>query len=221
MTFSLRSIRLAICGAAAAFAIPASAADEGFELWTEPSVSTDLDEDTGIQIQTSQRFRDADDGRVDTYVFRLWLHQKVSSTFTLSGGVEQNVNDGGADETRFLQQVTGKHGIVRSRLRLEERLVNGTGRMGLRVRPRLGVSVPLGTNDRWSGFADAEGFITLKSTSVGGDDGFTGLRTRVGAKYAASDNLAITLAYLRQQDIRDNRPDRVGHVPLIGLDFVF
>ncbi|MDN3644918.1 DUF2490 domain-containing protein [Pontixanthobacter aestiaquae] len=201
---------------------PAVASDDAFELWLNPSISTDLDDDTSIELETAQRFRSAADGRVDTYFFRGWVKQQVSDEFTLAGAVEKRFNDGSSDELRTMQQLSGKHGIFRTRVRLEQRFVEDRGgRMGLRLRPRAGISLPLGDNGKWSVKTDAELFWTLRGTSPGSDTGITGLRTQIGTSYDISDQLSLSLTYLRQQSFRDNAPDRVGHAPLLGVEFSF
>lgn len=204
--------------AGAAVATPAHAADDGFEFWLNPSVSTDFDDNTGVELETAQRFRSVADGRADTYFARLWLNQDLSDKLTLSGAVEQRINDPGRDETRLMQQLSGKFGVIRTRLRLEQRFVDEADRMGLRLRPRLGVALPLGTSGRWTAKADAELFSTLRSTSVGGDDGLTGLRTHIGATRKVNDRLSVGVVYLRQHDIRSGRPDTVGHAQLVTID---
>ena len=203
--------------------VPAAsfATDDAAELWFNPSISFDVDADTGIEIETAQRFRSADDGRADTYFARLWLNQQVAKNATLSGAIEKRVNDGGSDETRLIQQLSTSHGILRTRLRLEQRFVNGADRAGLRIRPRLGVSLPIDEDKRWKFKTDAELFLTLRSTSNGGDEGLTGLRTQTGVNYEISDNLTLSAAYLRQQDFDASRPDRIGHAPIIGVEFAF
>lgn len=207
--------------AALSIASPAVASDEAVEFWFNPSAEFALDDDTAVEIETAQRFRDADDGRADTYFGRLWIKQDVAQGITLSGAFERRINDGGDDETRLIQQMTVRSGILRGRLRTEQRFVDDADRMGMRLRPRIGVSVPLDEAGRWSLDADAEGFFTLRSTSRGGQDGLTGLRTQLGLGYEVSDRLAVSLTYLRQQDIRDNRPDIVGHAPLVGIELSF
>lgn len=203
--------------------VPAAsfATDNATELWFNPSISFDVNADTGIEIETAQRFRGADDGRADTYFARLWLNQQVAKNATLSGAIEKRVNDGGSDETRLIQQLSTSHGILRTRLRLEQRFVNGADRAGLRIRPRLGVSLPIDADKRWKFKKDAELFVTLRSTSNGGDEGLTGLRTQTGVSYEISDNLTLSAAYLRQQDFDASRADRVGHAPIIGVEFAF
>ncbi|MEM7780589.1 MAG: DUF2490 domain-containing protein [Pseudomonadota bacterium] len=209
-------------GAAIIAPSPAIASDEAFEFWLNPSVETSLDDDTAVELETAQRWRSSDDGRVDTYFFRGWVKQKLADNVTLAGAVEQRFNNGGSDEFRTMQQLSTSHGIIRTRLRLEQRFVDGRGgRMGLRLRPRLGVAVPLDEAGKWSAGADAELFWTLRGTSVGGDTGITGLRTQVGVDYEISDNLSLGLTYLRQQDFEPGGPDEIGHAPLIGIEFSF
>lgn len=220
MKYPLPAFALAAIAASAA-ASPAHASDEAFEFWLNPSVATDLDADTAIELETAQRFRNSGDGRVDTYFFRLWLKQDLSDAFTLGGALEQRINDGGRNETRTMQQLSGKHGVLRTRLRLEQRFVDNADRMGLRLRPRLGVAVPLDEAGRWEAGADAELFWTLRSTSAGGDEGITGMRTQIGVGYEVSDNLGLSLTYLRQQDFEPGGPDEVGHAPLIGIEYSF
>lgn len=213
-----------IVGALLLLAAPgaATANDEGIEIWFNPSIATDLDANTGIELETAQRFRNADDGRGDTYFLRLWLNQQVAEQWALSGAVEQRINDGGSDELRTIQQLSGRHGIFRTRFRLEQRFVEDRGgRMGLRFRPRAGISIPLDERGDWSFRSDAELFWTLRGTSPGGDTGITGLRTQLGVGYEVSENVALSLTYLRQQSFEDGGPDTVGHAPLVGLELTF
>ncbi|MGB7406165.1 MAG: DUF2490 domain-containing protein [Pacificimonas sp.] len=218
----LKSMMVSVWACLLLATTPAMASDEAFELWLNPSFATDLDGNTGLELETAQRFRDADDGRVDTYFGRLWLVQDLADNVKLAGAVERRINDGGDNETRVMQQLSTTHGIVKTRLRLEERFVdNRGGRMGLRLRPRLGVSLPLDAAGRWSFGTDAELFWTLRGTSSGGDTGITGLRNTAGFGYNISDRVSLSLKYLRQQDFEDNGPDEIGHAPLIGIDFTF
>ncbi len=206
--------------AALLLAVPsaAHASDEAFELWLNPAVSVDLDDDTAFELETAQRFRNAADGRPDTYYARFWLNQDIGDRLTLSGAVERRINDGSADETRLMQQLSLRQGVLRGRLRLEQRFVDDSGRMGLRVRPRLGVSLPLQVADKLSFDSDAELFLTLRSTGSSGDTGLTGLRTHVRLSYDLSDAVGLSIGYLRQQEIRDGAPDTIGHAPLIALE---
>ncbi|WP_299329275.1 DUF2490 domain-containing protein [Parasphingopyxis sp.] len=199
----------------------ALATDDDFEFWLNPAVGFDLDEDTSMEFETAQRFRDAGNGRPDTYFFRLWVNQALSDSVTIQGAVERRLNDGGSDETRVMQQLSTRHGILRTRLRLEERFVDNADRMGLRIRPRIGIAVPIDPEGRWSFETDAELFFTLRSNNRGGDTGATTLRTQIGFGYDISDRVSLSVAYLRNQDFEDNAPDEVGHAPIIGIEYAF
>ena len=200
---------------------PALAADDNFEFWINPSVEVAVGDDTSVEIETAQRFRDADDGNPDTYYGRIWLNHAVSDAITLSGGVERRINDGAANETRLLQQMSLKYCILRGRVRLEQRFVDNAAQTSWRLRTRGGVSVPIGQDSPWSFDANAEAFWTLRATSPTGQKGLTGLRTQIGVGYDINDNLSLSLGYLRQQDIRDGREDVVGHAPIIGIEASF
>lgn len=200
-------------------ASPANASDEAAEYWFNPSVALDLNDDTGIELETAQRFRSESDGRPDTYFARLWVNKAVAETVTFGGALERRVNDGGANETRLIQQLSTRHGVWRTRLRLEQRFVEGGDGTGLRIRPRLGLSMPLQQTQRLALKTDAELFFTVRSTRAGGDTGLTGLRTQIGFAYEVSEHLSLSAAYLRQQDIVNDAPDTIGHAPIIGIEF--
>ena len=80
--------------------------------------------------------------------------------------------------------------------------------------------MPLDAAGKWSFGTDAELFLTLRGTSVGGDTGLTGLRTQYKLGYEVNDNLSLSAIYLRQQDFRDNRPDRVGPLDWGRIQFL-
>ncbi len=217
---AFRNLAVLFVGASILVAQPALAADEDGEIWFGPSFATDIDDDTSVELQTAQRFRDQSRGRADTYYARGWVHQKIADNFTLSGAAEYRINDEGDDEVRVIQQIGAKQGILRARLRLEERFIESNGgRMGFRIRPRVGVRVPL--NDALTASADGELFYTARATSDGGSTGLTGVETRVGFTYDFSGNFTLGVKYLRAQSLRDNRPDKVSHAPLFELDFSF
>jgi hypothetical protein len=217
MRFPTFAAAVALVGCAA----PAAAADQDFEFWLNPSAEVALDGDTALELETAQRLRSADSGRVDTYYFRLWLKQNLNDDLTVAGAVERRINDGGRDETRIMQQLSVSPGMVRGRLRLEQRFIEGSDRMGLRLRSRLGISVPLDAEGAWSAGANSELFWVLQPTSAGGETGLVALRSVAGIEYAVSERLTLGLGYLRQQDFIAGRADTIGHAPLIELGFSF
>jgi hypothetical protein len=200
---------------------PASASDEAFELWLAPSLRGQLDENTGLRLETAQRFRNSSERRPDTYFVRLWASQQVSPHLTLEGAIERRVNDGGADETRLLQQVVAQHGIFRNRLRLEQRFIDRSAQTGWRLRSEHGVRIDLDRDHKWFVRADAEFFFTLQSNSIGGQTGFTEQRSQAGIGHRFTPHVSASLSYKRVQTIRRGRDDVVGHIPMIHFDYVF
>ena len=196
----------------------AFATDEAAEYWFSPAIALALDDDTGLKLETAQRFRSEADGRPDTYFAQVWLTQAITANAVFGGALERRINDGASHETRVMQQLSTRHGIIRTRTRLEQRFVESSDNMGLRVRPRLGVVVPLTDHKRLQFRTDAELFLTLRSTSANGDTGLTAFRTQIGFSYDVSSRIALSAVYVRQQDIIDGGTDIVGHAPAIGVE---
>lgn len=220
-TFS-RVGRLAGAALLLSFPSAAFATDDDIEFWFNPTVAVALDEDTSFKLETAQRLRRESQGRPDTFFFRLWAKQRVSDGVVLSGAVERRINRGRRDEVRVMQQAYGEAGIFNLRVRLEERFAQGAnGRMGLRVRARGGIAIPLDDTGQWTLNPDVETFITLRNSRRGGDIGKTEFRAQMKVGYRASDNLTIQAGYLLQYDLEQRVPDTVGHAPIVGLHFRF
>ncbi len=98
---------------------------------------------------------------------------------------------------------------------------NRGGRMGVRVRTRLGVKVPLDEAGAWALRGDNELFWTVRATGGGGLTGLTGVRSNLGLEHEVSDRLTIGAGYIRSQERAAGRPDIVGHASMIALEFGF
>lgn len=199
----------------------ASATEDRFEFWLNPSMRYWMDEKTSFRIETAQRFRSEDDGRPDTYFGRFWAGRRFNDNLSVEIGVEKRINDGDADETRLLQQLLTRHGIFRNRIRLEQRFVESAPQMGLRLRTEHGVFVPLDKEQKWNIRAEAELFWTLIPTKPGTITGFSELRTELGFVHQLNERMTLGLLYMRQQRVRINRADTVGHAPLIRFEYAF
>lgn len=210
---------LATSIAALSLATPALASDEDMEFWFNPTASKALDGRTSFELETAQRFRK--DPRLDTYFVRGWVKREDDRDNTWGVGIEQRWNGPDQREVRLLQQVSYGLGPIDFRTRSEQRFVSTDPRTGWRVRQRIGTSIPLGDSDEsWSLTADAELLVTLRSTTPDGQTGVTGLRTFVGFEREFG-RYEVSLGYLRQQDVRDSAPDRIGHAPFIGVGVAF
>jgi hypothetical protein len=210
---------LATSIAALSLATPALARDEEAEFWFNPTASRALDGRTSFELETAQRLRQ--DPRLDTHFVRGWVKRDDDRDNTWGVGIEQRWNGPDQREVRLLQQVSYGLGPIDFRTRTEQRFVSTDPTTGWRVRQRIGTSIPLGdSDDSWSLTADAELFVTLRSTTPAGQTGVTGLRTFVGFEREFG-RYEVSLGYLRQQDVRDNAPDRIGHAPFIGVGVAF
>jgi hypothetical protein len=170
-----------------------------------------------VELETAQRFRE--EPADDTYYARLWLGREITEGVTVYAGAERR-REGEGRETRLLQQVSYPLvGVLKGRTRLEQRFLNDEPRTAWRLRQRLGVGIPLSQEEGgWELAANAEGFLTLRAPTGGDQTGLTGLRTFVGVE-REFDKVDLSVGYLRQQTIRDNAPDTIGHAPMIGLTF--
>lgn len=217
----VRRLGVLVAVAVGVAAMPARAAEDAFEFWMNPSARYWVDDNTNFRLETAQRFRRERDGRADTYFGRLWVGQRLNEHVSVEFGVEKRINDGDHDETRLLQQVLTRHGILRNRIRMEERFVQNQPQMGLRLRTDHGVFVPLDRKERLNLRAEAEFFFTLRPTRPGTMTGLTELRTQLGLAYQVNDRINIGLTYMRQQRFKIARADSVGHAPLLSFEYSF
>lgn len=200
-----------------AVSTPAFAADEEAQLWLLETATVELSDSTDLQFEAVQRFRSAAFGG-DQYQLRGAIDHDVGSGFVIGAGVVVQ-RSGTQEEVRLQQQFSYSTGPVAFRTRLEERFQENVGPTVFRLRQRVQVTEGLG--GRWTGFANAEGFFTLNESRPGAQTGLTGFRTQIGVRRKLSDTVTVALAYNRQQDVRDNAPDRIGHAPLLSLAFKF
>ena len=211
------NIRLLGAALAVSLSTPALAEENRLEGWFEGAIVKDLGSKTFVEFQTQQRARGDSNPIGDNQTYRLWLGRKFGKV-TVMGGVHRS-KEGSTRETRLIQQASYSFAgtPLKGRTRLEQRFIEDTARTGWRVRQRLGVAFPLtNEDDGWTLVGNAEGFWTLRATSRTGQEGLTGLRTFVGFERSFG-KLDLELGYTRQQNIRDNAPDRVGHAPTLGL----
>lgn len=217
----MKKIFLGLALLLGAASTPAFAADEALEVWLTQTVSYHLDSNTTARIETTERFRNANDGRPDTYFVQGWLGQQIDNNNLVEVGIEKRVTAPGADEIRVHQQVSTRLGLLRNRLRVEQRFVDNSGQTGWRVRVRPGVQVPLDKEHKWSLRGDAEFFLTLKPTRAGGQTGLTEQRIQLILIRRVNDHTNFSFGYTRSQTIRKSNQDVVGHIPTFAFEYNF
>lgn len=204
---------------AVATATPALAADEEAQLWATQSLSIGLDEDTHVQLEAVERARSSAFGG-EQYQVRAAVDQDIGAGFSIGGGLVYQ-RAGGQDEFRLQQQIGYSTGPVALRTRLEQRFQEGVGPTIWRLRQRVQLTETLDADGRWAAIANAEAFFNLNHGNPGSQTGLVAVRTQIGVRHKFSDHISGTLAYVRQHELRDNAPDRIGHAPLLGLAFSF
>lgn len=211
------SIRVGLAIVALGMASPAMAEENYFEGWFEGTVAADIDKRTFVQFQTQQRARDENNPAGNSHIYRLWLGRRLGGGVSLSGGLHRS-KEGTVKETRLIEQLSYPiAGALKGRTRIEQRFIDDADQTGWRVRQRLGLALPLAKQmDGVDFVANAEGFLTLRPTSVGGQRGLTGLRTFVGVERSFGQ-VDASIGYTRHQSIRRDAPDRVGHAPTLNL----
>lgn len=205
----------------AAFAVglstPALAEENRLEAWFDGTIARDLGDNSFVEFQTQQRERGRGSPTGDNQTYRLWLGHRFGKV-EASAGIHRS-KEGAVRETRLMQQFSygfGSSGL-KGRTRIEQRFLDDAAKTGWRLRQRIGYALPLtGEKGGWKLAANAEGFLTLRSTSRGGDTGLTGLRTFAGFERSLG-KVDLGFGYTRQQSIRKNRPDLVGHAPTLSL----
>jgi hypothetical protein len=194
------------------------AQDADEELWLNPSATRAIDDRTEFEVETALRYRQ--NPRLDTHYVRAWIKRDDDRDNTWSVGIEQRYNGADQREVRFLQQVSYSWGLIDFRTRTEQRFVSTDSQTGFRVRQRIGTDIPLQEGDGWTLTGNAELAVTVRATEPDGQTGLTGLRTFIGFERTFG-RYDLSVGYLRQQDIRDGAPDRIGHAPFLGVNVAF
>jgi len=145
-------LRIATLLAALAFAwqpSTASAQDEDVQLWQFFNLTGDLDKDTRLTIDATQRWREEARGD-EQQTLRVTVEQTVAEGVRIGGGAAV-FEAGGATELRPHQQVVFTQGRFELRTRLEERFFDGADQVELRLRQRVQYNIPLGQplGDGW------------------------------------------------------------------------
>lgn len=204
---------------AVATASPAFAADEEAQFWSTQSLALEVADSTHVQFEAVERARSAAFGN-EQYQLRAAVEQDVGGGFSLAGGVVYQ-RSGRQDELRLQQQLTYSNGPLALRTRLEQRFIEDTAHTVWRLRQRVQLTETLDADGDWAAVGNVEGFWTLNRGNPGSQTGLSAVRTQVGVRHKFSSHVSLTLAYVRQQEIRDNAPDRIGHAPLLGLALSF
>jgi hypothetical protein len=204
------SVSLALVALASA-ANEARAADEDFQLWLSESVSMPLSPRVEGTLELSQRFRDSGDQRLARGTAEI----RLSPVAVIGGGAAYVSTIDAADEFRPHQQLTLTFGPLALRTRVEERFFDQADRMELRLRQRIGVTVPVSQRLR-AGLAGELLYIARSQHSGQGAHVDQWRANVTLARHLAAD-LEGTVGYLAIVSPRHGAPERISHVAQLTL----
>jgi Protein of unknown function (DUF2490) len=193
------------------------AQDEDVQLWHFVNLTGDLDKDTRLTIDATQRWReDARGGEQQT--FRVTVEQTVAEGVRIGGGAAI-FEAGGATELRPHQQVVLTQGRFELRTRLEERFFDGADRVELRLRQRVQYNQPLG--DGWRASVGGEWLGLLQGRNDGQGASTEQWRAQAGIAYRINQRLKLGANYWLLVFPRGGQPARTTHVPQTVVTYRF
>lgn len=203
--------------------MPALAQDSDVQLWTIASAIGDID-GARLTLETVTRTGDRN-GFYDAQIGG-WIAAEVGDDVELAFGYRhaQFFSHGHktTNEERLRQQISiplGRIGHARfaSRLRIEERFINGGGEIAVRVRPQLRFSLPLNAH-KLTLIASHEGFVNLNGTDWGVRSGYERMRNAVGLSFPLTGRLSGEVQYLNQYRFgRGGARDQMDNVAALGV----
>lgn len=214
---SIRSALLLAASLAAWQPSVARAADEDVQLWQFVNVTGDLDSDTRLTVDATQRWRENARGG-DQQTIRVTFEQTVADGVRIGGGGAV-FEAGGITEIRPHQQVILALGKIELRTRLEQRFFDGADRMELRLRQRAQFNQPLGSGWRASVGGEWLGLLQSRSRNQGAST--EQWRAQVGLAYRVSKRLELGANYWLLAFPSGARPTRYSHVPQTVLTYRF
>lgn len=221
----MRSILLAIPIALAVS--PALAQDVDSELWLTTAASVSVAQSTSIDAEFVARFSD-EDGLYETEWGAVVTH-KLSDAVTVSAGYFRvpgyDHGNGTHIDNRPRQQVTvrmGKFlgGSWQARVRTEQRFRSDGDDVGLRVRPQIRYSLPLGGETQLR--LSHESYFNLNDTDWGQQGGHERMRHIAAVTTPLTGALTLEVGYLNQYRFAQGAGrDSMDHVmtAAVSIDF--
>lgn len=212
-------------------ATPALAAEDDAQVWLAQQSFLNLNQNLVLFTDVQLRLTD-DAQRAGQAIVRGALGVKLDRSTTVWGGYGYIRSDplGGrvSHEHRVFEQVTWRafgdgagNGTTRptltGRTRLEQRLVDGQGGTGWRLRQLVRLDVPLGKPGAPQAVVWAEPSVGLNRTGWGQKSGFDQLRGFAGVALPVGRGISVEAGYSGQYVSRPAREDRMNHIASLSL----
>src|SRR3546814_3641158 len=94
--------------------------------------------------------------------------------------------------------------------------------IGLRLRPQIKYTLPLGTGSKTTLVLSHESFIQVNDTDWGQASGYARMRNAIGVKTPLSKVVSVELGYLNQYDFGlHGAHDKMAHAATVALSLGF
>lgn len=196
----------------------AQAATSESQAWITEQFAFKADKATTITLDASQRARSDRTSGGEQFLQRISIDRRIATGVEIGGGFAY-LKAESEQELRFHQQLTLTRGLFSSRTRLEQRFFDNADEASWRLRERIAVTLPLDRARRTSLIATNELFFHLNRARPSDKTGLAMMRQQIGLRQRLSPHIDAQLLYMRQQTLRDHRPDAVAHIPWATLSF--
>ncbi len=224
---------LVVAAAGLLLAQPAHAVDDDGAYWSTVSASGRIKpggEASRWRYNVMGQWRNFDRGPgSDTYLLRSGIGYDLNPRMSLWAGYDFFVNDpdGGPTrkENRYWQQflwgaARWDWGRLTLRTRLEERDLENSSDVGLRLRQLVELAVPVPSQDVTL-LVSTEHFTNLDDTDYGALSGFDQLRSYLGVRMPMTERASLEAGYMNQLINRSGRADAVNHTATLHLRLSF
>jgi len=203
----------------------AFAAKSDSQLWTNGNLTVKLSDHWRISEEGTVRFSDNRNGLYELEANTL-LGYRLNKVVTLWAGYTHNPQYSAGHftvmEHRIREQVTFDNvvqlcsGKLSFRLRGEERWRTNIEGTGVRFRPYVKYSVPLG-HSKTSLVLSSETFLNLNTTPFQKQSGLDRVRNLIAINTPLSKKLTAEIGYLNQHGFVRGGPDTSDHVASVSL----
>lgn len=213
-----RAARPTFCALAAVATVPAQAATQESQAWITELATIRIDQNDMVTVDASQRARGDEASGGEQFLARIAFDHRIAPAVQVGGGfayLQSEVDK----ELRPFQQVTLAKGIWTARTRMEQRFFSTANAPGWRLRQRVQAALPVDRAKRWTVIAAVEVFFQLNRARPSDKTGLATVRHQIGLRHPIGQRIDAQLLYMRQQAIRDARPDIVSHIPWLTLSW--
>jgi hypothetical protein len=203
-------------------AMPACAQITDEQLWLQTNASTRIAERTRITLEGIARFGDTADGLGHVEIGGLVTHAPTRRIELAAGYRHVQDYDHARripNEERLRQMITLRWaGVLTTRLRFEQRFSSAGGEVAFRLRPRLGLELPLREGGPVA-FATQEHFLNFNGTDWGVIAGYERVRHTLGLTVPLTEGVKADIGYLNEYRFgRDGARDRMAHAATLAVN---